>query len=140
MSQTPVSITVKSTVQAPLEKVWKCWTEPEHIVHWNQASDDWHCPQAENDLQTGGKFSYTMAAKDGSFSFDFWGIYTEIIEHKMISSKLGDDRNLEIRFISDGDKTHVSETFDAETENTVELQQTGWQAILDNFKKYTESL
>lgn len=140
MSQSPTTITVKSTIHAPINKVWKCWTDLVHIVNWNHASDDWHTPHAENDLSVGGKFSYTMAAKDGSFSFDFWGNYTDIQEHENITIKLGDDRNLQISFASDGDITHVTETFDAENQNPVELQQTGWQAILDNFKKYTEAL
>lgn len=140
MSQSPTTITVKSTIHAPINKVWKCWTAPVHIVNWNHASDDWHTPHAENDLSVGGKFSYTMAAKDGSFSFDFWGNYTDIQEHENLTIKLGDDRNLQISFASDGDITHVTETFDAENQNPVELQQTGWQAILDNFKKYTEAL
>ena len=140
MTTNPIKITVKAGINAPINKVWKCWTEPVHIVNWNHASDDWHTPHAANDLRVGGKFSYTMAAKDGSFSFDFWGIYTHIKEQEKITIKLGDDRNLQISFTSDGDKTHVKETFDAETENSVELQQTGWQSILDNFKKYTEAL
>ncbi len=133
-------IIVKTTVNTPIKKVWEFWTNPNHVMHWNHASDDWHTPNAENDLSVGGKFSYTMAAKDGSFSFDFWGTYTRIIEHEMLVIKLGDDRNLEITFTSDVDKTHITEIFDAENENPVELQQTGWQAILDNFKKYTESI
>ena len=140
MSQSPTTITVKSTIHAPINKVWKCWTDPVHIVNWNHASDDWHTPHAENDLRVGGKFSYTMAAKDGSFRFDFWGNYTDIQEHENLTIKLGDDRNLQISFASDGDITHVTEKFDAENQNPVELQQTGWQAILDNFKKYTEAL
>jgi uncharacterized protein YndB with AHSA1/START domain len=140
MSQSPTTITVKTTIHAPINKVWKCWTEPVHVMNWNHASDDWHTPHAENDLSVGGKFSYTMAAKDGSFSFDFWGNYTDIQVHESITIKLGDDRNLHISFVSDGDITHVTETFDAEDQNPAELQQIGWQAILDNFKKYTESI
>jgi uncharacterized protein YndB with AHSA1/START domain len=140
MSQSPTTITVKTTIHAPINKVWKCWTEPVHVMNWNHASDDWHTPHAENDLSVGGKFSYTMAAKDGSFSFDFWGNYTDIQVHESITIKLGDDRNLHISFVSDGDITQVTETFDAEDQNPAELQQIGWQAILDNFKKYTESI
>jgi uncharacterized protein YndB with AHSA1/START domain len=140
MSQSPTTITVKTTIHTPINKVWKCWTEPVHVMNWNHASDDWHTPHAENDLSVGGNFSYTMAAKDGSFSFDFWGNYTDIQVHESITIKLGDDRNLHISFVSDGDITHVTETFDAEDQNPAELQQIGWQAILDNFKKYTESI
>lgn len=136
----PSKITVKTSVNASIKTVWESWTNPEHIIHWNHASDDWHTPYAENDLRVGGKFSYTMAAKDGSFSFDFWGNYTDIQEHENLTIKLGDGRNLQISFAPDGDITHVTEAFDVEDENSAELQQRGWQAILDNFKKYTESL
>ncbi len=135
-----VQITIETVVACPIKKVWETWTTPHHIMQWNHASPDWHTPRAENDLKEGGKFSYTMAAKDGSFSFDFCGIYTSIKENEQIGIRLGDDRNIEIIFTADGDKTHISETFDAETENPVDLQRSGWQAILDNFKKYAESL
>jgi uncharacterized protein YndB with AHSA1/START domain len=132
-------ITVESTIQAPVEKVWKYWTQPEHIINWSFASDDWHTPAAENDLRPGGKFSSTMAAKDGSMSFDFAGVYTKIEEHKVIEYTMGDGRTASILFSSDGDTTTIVETFEAETENSVEMQQFGWQAILNNFKKYTET-
>lgn len=131
-------ITVENTIQAPVEKVWKYWTQPEHIMNWSFASDDWHTPAAENDLREGGKFSSTMAAKDGSMSFDFGGVYTKVDEHKVIEYTLGDGRTVAITFSSEGDATKVVETFDAETQNSVEMQQAGWQAILNNFKKYTE--
>lgn len=131
-------ITVKNTIQAPVEKVWKYWTQPEHIMNWSFASDDWHTPAAENDLREGGKFSSTMAAKDGSMSFDFGGVYTKIEEHKVIEYTLGDGRTVSIIFSEEGNATNIVETFDAETQNSVEMQQFGWQAILDNFKKYTE--
>jgi len=127
-------ITVQCTVKAPIAHVWDCWTKPEHITRWNHASDDWHCPAASNDLRVGGSFIATMAAKDGSMSFDFTGTYDEIIEHKRIAYHMPDNRKVEITFQSNG----VTETFDPENENTLELQQTGWQAILDNFKKYAE--
>ena len=84
MPHDPISITVSAIINAPLSKVWESWTQPHHVMHWNHAAEDWHCPMAENDLKVGGKFSYTMAAKDGSFSFDFWGIYIDIIEHERI--------------------------------------------------------
>ena len=131
-------ITVENTIQAPVEKVWEYWTKPEHIVNWSFASDDWHTPAAENDLREGGKFSSTMAAKDGSMSFDFGGVYTKVDEHKAIEYTLGDGRTVSIIFSSEGSATKVVETFEAETQNSVEMQQFGWQAILDNFKKYTE--
>jgi uncharacterized protein YndB with AHSA1/START domain len=132
-------ITVEATIQAPVEKVWKYWTNPEHIVNWSFASDDWHSPAAENDLREGGKFSSTMAAKDGSMSFDFWGVYTKIDDHKVIDYTMGDGRTVAITFSGDGDTTKIVETFEAESENSVEMQQGGWQAILNNFKKYTEA-
>jgi len=135
-----IKITINTLIESPVEKVWEAWTTPEHIKKWNHASDDWHTPHAENDLRVGGKFSYTMAAKDGSLSFDFWGIYSEVTPLKKILSKLGDDRSIEVIFTDHGETTDIIETFDAEDQNTVELQRAGWQAILDNFKKYTESL
>ncbi|MDO6851821.1 SRPBCC family protein [Priestia megaterium] len=131
-------ITVETTVQAPVEKVWKYWTEPTHIAKWNKASDDWHTPLAENDLRAGGKFLSRMEAKDGSFGFDFGGIYDEVKLHEVIAYTLGDGRKVEITFKDQETETEVIETFDAETGNTIELQQQGWQAILDNFKKYVE--
>ena len=131
-------ITVATTIQAPVEKVWKYWTQPEHIINWSFASEDWHTPAAENDLREGGKFSSTMAAKDGSMSFDFGGVYTKVDEYKVIEYTLGDERTVAITFSGDGNTTKVVETFEAEGQNSVEMQQAGWQAILDNFKKYTE--
>jgi uncharacterized protein YndB with AHSA1/START domain len=132
-------ITVQNLVQAPIEKTWQMWTSPEHIVHWNHASDDWHTTQASNDLQTGGKFSSTMAAKDGSFSFDFEGVHEQVLMHERIASTMADGRKMEVIFAQEGNNTLVTETFEAETENSVDLQRLGWQAILDNFKKYVES-
>ena len=133
------AITVQTTVNAPIEKVWKFWTEPVHIIKWNNASDDWHTPRAENDLRVGGKFSARMEAKDGSFGFDFGGDYTNVIEHKIIEYILGDGRKVKIEFSSEGNTTTVVETFDAENTHSAEMQRSGWQAILDNFKKYTET-
>ncbi|HEY0054016.1 MAG TPA: SRPBCC family protein [Pedobacter sp.] len=132
-------ITVQTTVNSPVSKVWESFNAPEHIMKWNQASKDWHCPASENDLRTGGRFKHTMAAKDGSFSFDFEGEYINVIENKLIKYVLGDGRTVQVKFEGSGNQTHVIEVFDAETSNTMELQQTGWQAILDNFKGYTEA-
>ena len=133
------TITVQTIVNAPVEKVWKFWSEPKHITQWCQASDDWHAPKAENDLRPGGKFSTTMAAKDGSMSFDFGGVYTNVETHKSIAYTIGDGRKVKIDFTPEGSKTRVTETFEAEGSNPVEMQRGGWQAILDNFRKYTES-
>ena len=134
-----IAITVQAIINAPVQKVWENWTNPKHIIHWNNASDDWHTPRAENDLRVGGKFLSRMEARDGSAGFDFIGKYSKVESLKLIKYTLEDDRKVQVRFDSDGDKTTVTEVFDAEQENTVELQQTGWQAILNNFKKYTEA-
>ncbi|MEI6088159.1 MAG: SRPBCC family protein [Bacteroidota bacterium] len=132
------AIQIEVLILAPVEVVWQYFTDPEHIVHWNNASPDWHTPKAENDLQVGGKFSYTMAAKDGSFSFDFWGIYEIIKENQLLKYTLGDGRKVSVEFISVGDDTRIVEIFEPEEQNALEMQKNGWQAILDNFKKYVE--
>jgi uncharacterized protein YndB with AHSA1/START domain len=131
-------ITVQATIQAPIHKVWEYWTLAEHITHWNFASDDWHCPEAKNDLRVGEKFSYTMAAKDNSMRFDFWGTYQNIELHKTIESVLGDGRKLIVTMESIGETTLVTEQFEPEQQNPEEMQQMGWQMILNNFKEYTE--
>jgi uncharacterized protein YndB with AHSA1/START domain len=131
-------ITVVATINAPVEKVWNFWTSPEHITKWCNASDDWHAPHAENDVRMGGKFITRMEAKDGSFGFDFGGVYDEVKTNKMIAYTIGDGRKVNVIFDSDGNKTNVTETFEAETQNSLEMQRGGWQAILDNFKKYAE--
>ena len=133
-------ITVETTVNANVEIVWEIWTSPMHIVKWNNASDDWHTPTAENDLKAGGKFSYRMEAKDKSFGFDFGGIYDVVEKYKQISYTMGDSRKVDIIFEEQGNVTKVIETFDAENTNSLELQKSGWQAILDNFKNYSESI
>ena len=133
------SITVEPTVNAPVEKVWEYWNEPKHITQWCSATPEWHAPQAENDLRVGGKFSTVMAAKDGSMSFDFAGVYTTVEPLKKIAYTLGDNRKVKIAFSDEGGKTRVVETFDAETTNPVEMQRGGWQAILDNFKVHVEN-
>ena len=132
-------LTVENIIDAPVAKVWEYWTKPEHITKWNNASDDWHTPRAENDLRTGGKFSSRMEAKDGSFGFDFGGVYDDVITNKYIEYTLGDGRKVKIDFTPEGSTTKVSESFEAETMNSVDLQKSGWQAILNNFKNYTES-
>lgn len=131
-------ITIKVAVNVPVEKVWRYWTEPEHIKKWNSASMDWHTPIAENDLRVGGKFFSRMEAKDGSFGFDFGGVYDEVELYKVISYTLDDGRKVWINFESRENFTEITETFEAESTNPIEMQQGGWQAILDNFKKYAE--
>ncbi|WP_088072280.1 SRPBCC family protein [Gottfriedia luciferensis] len=136
--ETTKKVTVETTIQASVEKVWEFWTEPTHIKKWNSASDDWHTPIAENDLREGGEFRSRMEAKDGSMGFDFGGIYDEVKKHEVIAYTLGDGRKVHITFKGKDDQTEIIETFDAETANPVEFQQQGWQAILNNFKKYAE--
>ncbi|WP_123043272.1 SRPBCC family protein [Cohnella candidum] len=133
-----ITLTVETTVNAPVEKVWEYWTEPQHITQWSFASDDWHAPSAENDLRAGGKFSTRMEAKDGSFGFDFGGIYDEVRTHEWIAYTLGDDRKVTISFLPVDNGTRVVETFEAESSHSIEQQQAGWQAFMDNFKKYSE--
>lgn len=135
---TKTPITVSTLINAPVAKVWNAWNEPEHITKWCQASPDWHAPYADNDLRVDGTFKTTMAAKDGSFSFDFGGVYTEVAHHKLIAYTMGDGRKVKVVFEDQGNSTKVIETFDPEDTNPIEMQQGGWQAILDNFKKYTE--
>lgn len=132
-------IKVEVSVKAPIEKVWKYWSEPSHITKWCNASDDWHAPHAENDLRNNGNFKTTMAAKDGSVSFDFEGTYKNVETHKVIEYNIADGRRVEIRFSENGGETKITENFDAENIHPAEMQREGWQAILNNFKKYTES-
>ena len=133
-------ITVKTIVKVPVEKAWQCFTEPEHIMKWNHASDDWQTTSSENDLRVGGKFVSRMEAKDGSMGFDFYGTYEEVKLNEVISYTLGDGRKVTIHFNGKDNETVVTEIFEAEKENPMELQQNGWQAILDNFKKYVEQV
>ena len=137
-TNSPTRITVEAVVKAPLEKVWKYWNEPEHLTHWSFASNDWHAPSATNDLRPGGKLIVRMEAKDGSFGFDFGGIYDVVKEHEEISFTMGDGRRVDIVFTPQGDATKVTETFDAESTHPLDFQQAGWQSILDNFKQYAE--
>jgi uncharacterized protein YndB with AHSA1/START domain len=134
----PTKITVQNTISAPLEKVWQFYNTPEHITKWNFADPTWECPKSSVDLKVGGKFSSTMAAKDGSTSFDFAGEYTKVEPFNLVEYSFG-DRMATIEFTPSGDDVTVKVTFDAETENPLEMQQGGWQSILDNFKKYVEN-
>lgn len=138
-TQQTTVITVENTINAPVDKVWEFWSKPEHITQWSNASDDWHTPKAENDLRTGGKFLSRMEAKDGSFGFDFGGVYDEVRNNEYIEYTMGDGRKVKITFSTNGNTTKVVESFEAETTNSVEMQRGGWQAILDNFKKYAEA-
>ncbi len=137
---TKKTVTIETRCKAPVEKVWKAWTTPGDIIQWNNASEDWHTPGAENDLRVGGKFFSRMEAKDGSVGFDFWGIYDEVKPNELLEYTMGDGRKVKIIFTTSGDETKITETFETESEHPIEMQRTGWQAILDNFKKYVESI
>lgn len=133
-------ISVSVIVKAPVAKVWKEWTDPNHIVRWNYTSEDWHCPKATNNLEKGGTFSSTMVPKDGSMSFDFSGVYTEVIEWDTITSELEDGRKVTVTFQSDLSSTEIVQSFHPEMSNNLDQQKKGWQAIINNFKTYCDSL
>ncbi|CAD0006072.1 SRPBCC family protein [Flavobacterium chungangense] len=132
-------ITVKATINSSIQKIWEFWTSPEHITKWSFASPDWHTPYAENDLREGGKFKSTMAAKDGSMSFDFGGEYTLVKQNESIEYIMDDGRKVEISFNEIPNGVEIIESFDPETQNPEEMQRGGWQTILDNFKNYAEN-
>lgn len=132
------AITIKTIVRRDVGDVWRMWTTPADIQHWNHASEDWSCPYAENDLRVGGKFLFRMSANDGSTSFDFVGTYTDIQEHALIAYALEDGRKIHIVFESIDNTTKITEQFDPESENPLEMQRDGWQAILNNFKNHAE--
>lgn len=131
-------LTIEATVNAPIEKVWEVWTHPVHIMHWNNASNDWQTTFAENDLRKGGSFTSRMEAKDGSVGFDFNGIYDNVTEHEQIAYTMGDGRKVSTSFEAGKDITKVTTVFEPESQNPIDMQRTGWQNILDNFKSYTE--
>ncbi|CAM3770449.1 SRPBCC family protein [Mucilaginibacter galii] len=133
-------ITVSTTVKAPVAKVWQIWTSPRHITQWCVATDTWHTPRAENHLRPGGKFLSRMEAKDGSMGFDLKGVYDAIIENELITYALDDGRQVKVDFTADADRTTITETFDPENMNPIDMQQAGWQSILDNFKRYVEGI
>jgi len=134
-----VKITVETAVKARLNEVWDAWNNPADIQQWNAAQDDWHTSQSSVDLREGGKFSSRMEAKDGSAGFDFEGIYTRVVPKKAIDYRMSDGREVKVEFVERPGEVLVKETFDAETENTPELQRQGWQAILDNFGRHVEA-
>ncbi len=131
-------ISIQARIAAERPKVWAYYTQPEHITQWNFASPDWHCPSAKNDLQVGGTYQSRMEAKDGSMGFDFIATYTAVDLGKSFTYVLEDGRQVEVVMNDHPNETVVSIVFDAESQNPVELQRQGWQAILDNFKKYAE--
>lgn len=132
-------ITVQTTINTSPEHVWSAWTTPEDINQWNAASADWHNPRSHNDLREGGRFCYRMEARDGSMGFDFEGTYTRVLPGKLIEYVMDDERAVSISFEAGTGGVTITETFDAENENPVEMQREGWQSILDNFRAYVES-
>lgn len=134
------AISIETTITAPIEKVWQYWNDPAHITQWNAASTDWHTPRAENDLKQGGSFLHRMEAKDGSMGFDFGGVYDEVEPNCRLNYTIGDGRKVQVQFASENaGTTTVKESFEPEGMNPPEMQRTGWQAILDNFKRYVEA-
>ncbi len=131
-------LNIEAMINAPIAKAWECYTLPKHIIHWNFADESWCCPSAENDLHVGGKYKARMEAKDGSFGFDFEGIYEAVEIENYLCYVLEDERKVKVWFEPNEASTKVIVTFDAENENPLEMQQGGWQSILDNYKKYTE--
>ena len=133
-----MKVTIETIVKAPIAKVWAAWTTPDDIKQWNAASDDWHTTQASVDLREGGAFSSRMEAKDGSFGFDFAGIYTKVVPNELLEFTFG-DRAAKVEFLNGENGVLVRETFDAETEHPIEMQRQGWQSILNNFAKHVEA-
>ncbi len=133
-------LTVSATIHSSVSEAWEKWTQPSHVIHWNFAHESWFCPKATSDFNVGGEFHYQMAAKDDSFQFDFWGTFLQIQTEQYIKILLGDGREMEVEFLKTEEGVLVRETFDPENQNPHEIQQQGWQAILNNFKAYVESV
>lgn len=133
------TIQIEAVISSPLSKVWSYWTEPKHITQWNFAIPEWQCPSASNDLRVGGKYAARMEAKDGSFGFDFEAVYDEVVPQKKLTYTIADGRKVTTTFEVQGEATKVITVFVAEKQNPIEMQRGGWQAILNNFKKYTEA-
>lgn len=133
------TVTVEIKIKRDIKTVWDYWTTPEHITQWNFASQEWHCPSAEHDLEPGGKLKYRMAAKDGSMAFDYTGTFTNVQPKELLEHRLDDGRKVTVRFTTESGITKVVESFEVEDENSIDMQRQGWQAILNNFKGYAES-
>jgi uncharacterized protein YndB with AHSA1/START domain len=134
-----MKISIETRVKAPVDKVWAAWNTPEDIIQWNAASEDWHTTESTVDLREGGRFCARMEAKDGSMGFDFEAIYTRIVPQKFLGLRMSDGREITVEFLEEPDGVLVKQAFDAETENSPELQRQGWQAILDSFGRYAET-
>ncbi|WP_327983977.1 SRPBCC domain-containing protein [Bergeyella porcorum] len=133
-------ITIKTQVKGDVQQVWNAYTNPQHIINWNFATPEWHCPATANDLRIGGEYFTRMEAKDGSFGFDFKAIYKELTPEQSFVYVLEDGREVSVSFIPQVDTTEIVIVFDPENQNPIEIQQAGWKAILDNFKRYAEGL
>lgn len=132
-------VTIETTIDKPTDEVWKVWTTPEHIVNWNFATPEWHCPSAEQKLKVGGNLKYHMAAKDGSMAFDYKGTFTSIIPNELLEYTLDDERKVSVSFSEENVSCKIVQSFEVEDENSIDMQRQGWQAILNNFKNYVES-
>ena len=132
-------ITIKIQIRQPVSKVWEYWTDAKHITRWNFATDSWHCPRAVNNLKEEGAFSWRMEAKDGSMGFDYSGVYEQVKKYEYITCRLDDGRRVKVSFTEHDSVTEITETFEPEDSNSIELQRNGWTAILNNFKKYAET-
>ena len=133
-----MELKIQVHIKSSINKVWEFWTLPKHITNWNFASDDWQCPFAENDVVVGGKYRARMEAKDGSFGFDFEYTYEEVIHHQKLVYFIVDGRRVETTFRENDNSIELITRFEPEKLNSPELQQKGWQSILDNFKTYVE--
>lgn len=136
---TKQQITIKTTIDAPVERVWEAYTTPADITRWNFASDEWCCPSAEADLKVGGAYKARMEAKDGSLGFDFEAIYDEVEPNKALTLVMTDGRKARTTFVTTENGTEVTTVFDAEDQNSIAMQRDGWQAILNNFKRHAEN-
>ena len=134
-----MKITVDTLARTDLQTAWTTYSNPDDITRWNNASPDWHSPRCEVDLREGGRFNTRMEAKDGSMGFDFEGTYTKVVPQQLIEYRMGDGREVTVRFDEEPDGTRVRVDFDAESENPAEMQREGWQAILDSFGRYAET-
>jgi uncharacterized protein YndB with AHSA1/START domain len=133
-------ITVEIVTKKSVSDAWDVFTNPVFIIQWNFASKDWHCPKAVNNLFENGIFNYRMESIDGKYGFDFSGKYVKVDQYKEIIYKLGDTRIVKVEFLEVNKEVIVRETFDAETENPIELQRNGWQSILSNYKSILDKI
>lgn len=132
-------ININARIRTPIATSWERWTNPDHITQWNFATPAWHCPRATNELQPGGRYYARMEARDGSVGFDFEGVYDVVTDYQHLRYTLANGRQVDTRFAEADGATIISLSVDAESENPIDMQREGWQAILDNFKSYAEN-